>query len=444
MAEQDLDAMLRRMSQTKVNRRSFLGAAGLTGAARRARGLLRRRHDQRRPERRARRSAAASAAAPPRRVASAERVAAGRRRSKKSCYMYNWSEYIDPEQHRGLQGRVRGHKFQYDIYDNNEELIAKLQGGAGGYDIAAPTAEYVPGMVEGGFLQKLDKSPAPEPRKYINEKFKGLWWDPTDEYHDPEGLRHDRHPVPRKTVPSVPQSWEDFYDLVKGEASGKTVFVDSMGDVFVFPLKMKGYSLNSVDKEELEEARTGPARRRAAHPRARLEQVRRQDRPGEAAVALGWTGPCSRNSPEDDSRTRATSCRAKARSSGWTRGSCSRTRRTRTRRMRGSTSSIEPEIQAKETNYNLYAHAQRRGEAARGPGSPCEPGGLPARRMCRQAQGAAGHLGQQPAHRHLGGVQAEDRRLTAARPGGRVAMTDTAVRGTTGGVDRRSAPLPAC
>ena len=50
MAERDLDAMLRRMSQTKVNRRSFLGSRRPDRRRRGPRGLLRRRDDQRRAE----------------------------------------------------------------------------------------------------------------------------------------------------------------------------------------------------------------------------------------------------------------------------------------------------------------------------------------------------------------------------------------------------------
>ena len=41
-------------------------------------------------------------------------------------------------------------------------------------------------------IQKIDWSKIPN-QKYINAKFKGLWWDPNDEYQLPEGLGHDRH-----------------------------------------------------------------------------------------------------------------------------------------------------------------------------------------------------------------------------------------------------------
>ena len=142
----------------------------------------------------------------------------------------------------------------YDIFSNNEELIAKLQGGASGYDVACPTAEYVPGMVEEGFLAKLEKSRLPNTAA-INPSFLGQWWDPNDEYLIPKDYGTTGILYRSDLVSKVPTSWAEFLELIKGEASGKTVFVDSMGDVFVFPLKMLGYSLNTEDSGELEEAR---------------------------------------------------------------------------------------------------------------------------------------------------------------------------------------------
>jgi spermidine/putrescine transport system substrate-binding protein len=92
-------------------------------------------------------------------------------------------------------------------------------------------------------------------------------------------------------LPSVPTSWKDFKDLVVGPASGKTIFVDSMGDVMVFPLKMLGYSLNSVEKTELEEAQK-VLLEVAPHLLAlNSDTYGQMMADGQAALTLGWTGP---------------------------------------------------------------------------------------------------------------------------------------------------------
>ena len=85
--------------------------------------------------------------------------------------MYNWADYVAADNMAEFKERFGiDANFTYDIYAINEELFAKLQGGATGqYDIAAPTAEYVPAMVEEGFLEKLDWSRIPN-TKYINPR----------------------------------------------------------------------------------------------------------------------------------------------------------------------------------------------------------------------------------------------------------------------------------
>jgi len=205
-------------------------------------------------------------------------------------YIYNWSDYIADANIEEFKRRYGITDFVYDTYANNEELIAKLQGGASGYDIAAPTAEYVPGMVEEGFLEKLDLTRIPNVQ-YIDETFKNLWWDPTNEYQVPKDYGTTGIMYRGKMLASPPTSWREFYDLTRGSESGKVVMVDSMGDVFVFPLKMLGYSLNSLDPDKLEEARQ-ILLDVAPHLLA-LDSDLYQDKLAseEASMVLGWTGP---------------------------------------------------------------------------------------------------------------------------------------------------------
>jgi spermidine/putrescine transport system substrate-binding protein len=208
-----------------------------------------------------------------------------------SLWIYNWSDYIADENIAEFKKRHGITDFRYDTYANNEELIAKLQAGASGYDIAAPTAEYVPGMKDDGFLEKLDLTKLPNVTKNIDEQFKGLWWDPTNEYQVPKDFGTTGIMYRGKMLETPPATWQDFYDLTRGSESGKVVMVDSMGDVFVFPLKMLGYSLNSVDDGELEEARQ-ILLDVAPHILA-LDSDLYQDKLAaeEASMVLGWTGP---------------------------------------------------------------------------------------------------------------------------------------------------------
>ena len=275
MAERDLNDYLARMATTKVNRRSFLAATGLIGGSAALAACT---------------SGGSPTGAPASAGSSSGPSAPPAANIEKELFVYNWSDYINPENIDAFKAEYGVNNFVYDVFSNNEELLAKLQGGASGYDIACPTAEYVPGMVEEGFLAKLDMSRIPN-AALINKTFKGLWWDPTDEYQVPKDYGTTGILWRKSLLPAVPESWKDFYEQVKGPASGKTVIVDSMGDVFVFPLKMLGYSLNSDVKSELDEART-ILLEIAPHVLA-LDSDTYGDKmaSGEAALTLGWTGP---------------------------------------------------------------------------------------------------------------------------------------------------------
>lgn len=192
MSERDLDLILKRMAESRVNRRGFLAAAGLAAGSA-ALAACTSGTSSAAPSASAAPSSAPSTApsAAPSAAASAGASAAPsvavyeHTGVEPELYMYNWSNYISPDNIEAFKTEYGLTKFQYDIFANNEELIAKLQGGASGYDIAAPTAEYVPAMVEEGFLQKLDLSKIPNVA-YIGDTFKNLWWDPTNEYQVPK------------------------------------------------------------------------------------------------------------------------------------------------------------------------------------------------------------------------------------------------------------------
>lgn len=279
MAERDLDEVLKRMSQTPVSRRSFLYAAGLSGAAAALAACTGGTAASTAPSTAASAGASAGAATP---LPSYE--------IEKQLFMYNWSEYISLKNIEEFKKRYGVTKFQYDIYDNNEAMLAKLQAGGTGYDIASPSSYFVPAMIEGGYVEKLDMSRIPNFAN-IDPKFKGTWSDPNDEYQIPKDWGTTGILYRSSLIPSVPKTWKDFYDLVKGPASGKTVFVDSIDDVLIFPLKMLGFSLNSVEKDELDQART-ILLDVAPHILA-LDSNKYGDKmaTGEASVALGWTGP---------------------------------------------------------------------------------------------------------------------------------------------------------
>ena len=171
MTDQERD--LARMLTKPVNRRSALAAMGLFGGAAALAACSTGGTATAAPSA----SAAPSATAGGSASVAPSTSAAPAANVEKELFMYNWSAYVSPDNMELFKEQFGVETFTYDIYDNNDVLLAKLAGGATGYDIAAPTAEFVPGMVEEGYLTKLDLSRIPNVQ-YINKTFKGVWWDP--------------------------------------------------------------------------------------------------------------------------------------------------------------------------------------------------------------------------------------------------------------------------
>jgi len=71
--------------------------------------------------------------------------------------IFNWSDYIAEDTIKNFE-KETGIKVRYDNYDNNEILHAKLLAGKTGYDIVVPGSHFAKTQIEGGLLQKLDRS----------------------------------------------------------------------------------------------------------------------------------------------------------------------------------------------------------------------------------------------------------------------------------------------
>ncbi len=71
--------------------------------------------------------------------------------------VYNWSDYIAPDTIKNFEAAT-GIKVNYDVYDANETLEAKLEAGNSGYDVVVPTAmPYLAREAAAGVFQPIDK-----------------------------------------------------------------------------------------------------------------------------------------------------------------------------------------------------------------------------------------------------------------------------------------------
>ena len=100
----------------------------------------------------------------------------GKQQLAKELHVYNWSEYIDPQIYADFEEEFGVHVVE-DTFANNEELLAKLQAGATGYDIIVPSDYMVDIMIEEGLLAELDQKNIPNIAN-IDPKFANPPYDP--------------------------------------------------------------------------------------------------------------------------------------------------------------------------------------------------------------------------------------------------------------------------
>jgi spermidine/putrescine transport system substrate-binding protein len=230
---------------------------------------------------------AATQAAPS--AASAAPTPAPSYKLESELFLFNWSDYFSPDNKKAFTELHKLSNFHEDTYPSNEDMLAKLQaGGKGQYDITVPTAEFSETLAKGGFLQKLDKSRLPN-LKNVNQRFLTLPFDPTDEYLVPKDWGTTGI-IYRGSVKEPVTSWADFWKLATGKYSGKTLIVDSPGDVFVAPLRMHGYDVNTTNTDELE-----VARKELLKLRPHLQSIDSDNYPdtlrsGDAVLGLAWNG----------------------------------------------------------------------------------------------------------------------------------------------------------
>lgn len=79
---------------------------------------------------------------------------------EKLLNIYNWPDYV-PEGLIAAFEKETGIKVNYDTFETNEALHAKLVAGHSGYDIVVPGSVFAKPQIAGGLLQPLNKAQIP-------------------------------------------------------------------------------------------------------------------------------------------------------------------------------------------------------------------------------------------------------------------------------------------
>jgi spermidine/putrescine transport system substrate-binding protein len=162
-----------------------------------------------------------------------------------------WSNYLSPDL-LALFEKKTGIKIQISNYSSNEELLAKLQAGASGYDVAVPSDYMIYVMRKLKLLQELDFLQISN-AKSLDPKFLKKHYDPENKYSVPYNWGTTGIAINRNLYSGTLKSWKELFE--KPDLAGKISFLDDAREVLGAALKAQGYSLNSTHVDELMKAK---------------------------------------------------------------------------------------------------------------------------------------------------------------------------------------------
>ncbi len=166
--------------------------------------------------------------------------------AQETLSLYNWGDYINPAVLEAFTEET-GIEVTLDTYGSNEEMLAKIQAGATGYDIVFPSVHMHDIMFQLGLLAKTDIGKAPG-FENIDPQFVRAETDPDAEYCLPYAWGNVGI-VYNKELAGDIKGWEDFFAL--GAQGKKITLLDDLRETIGIGLIMTGNSVNATEPDKI-------------------------------------------------------------------------------------------------------------------------------------------------------------------------------------------------
>ena len=167
-------------------------------------------------------------------------------------YVYNWGEYIDLEVIDMFE-ELYDIDVIYDEFEENEDMYPIIENGSVIYDVVCPSDYMISKMIANDMLAELNYENIPNMEHldpiYLKQAEE---FDPGNKYAVPYcwgtvGIIYNKTMVDEEIT-----SW---YSLFDEKYAGEILMIESVRDGFSVAMNMLDYSTNTVDKEQIEEAK---------------------------------------------------------------------------------------------------------------------------------------------------------------------------------------------
>ena len=212
--------------------------------------------------------------------------------------VYNWGEYISDGSEDTLDTiaafkewyqQTYGTKItvRYTTYQSNEDMYAKLSSGAVSYDVIIPSDYMIARMKDEGMLLPLNYDNIPN-YQYIDESFRGLYYDPDNQYTVPYtygvvGIIYDANVVDEADVGDWDLLWNEKY-------SGNILQFNNSRDAFATAQYKLGLDVNSTDYANWDAALQELKTQSPLVKSYVMDEIYNMMESGEAAIAAYYAG----------------------------------------------------------------------------------------------------------------------------------------------------------
>lgn len=203
-------------------------------------------------------------------------------------YVLNWGEYIDDETIKMFEEET-GIEVIYEEFETNETMYPKLEAGAANYDVVCPSDYMIQKMVDNDMLAELNWDNMPNATANIGADYykQSQAFDPENKYSVPYcwgtvGILYNTTMVDEPVT-----SWSILWDE---QYKDSILMQESVRDLFMVALKLKGYSMNSTDETELNEAKDLLIEQKPLVQAYVIDQVRDKMIGNEAALGVIYSG----------------------------------------------------------------------------------------------------------------------------------------------------------
>jgi spermidine/putrescine transport system substrate-binding protein len=200
--------------------------------------------------------------------------------------VFNWGDYIDPDV-TDLFTQETGIEVIYTMFEANEDMYTSIKASGGvSHDVVIPSDYMIRKMINEDMLRKINLENIPN-YDLIDDRFKDLDFDPQNEYSVPYmwgtvGIAYNT-----TMVDGPIDSWTALWD----ERYRKNIFMmDSVRDSLGVTLKMLGYSMNTKNEAELQEAYEKLVAQKPLVLAYTGDEVKDKMIAGEAALAVVYAG----------------------------------------------------------------------------------------------------------------------------------------------------------